>query len=95
MKKSIIDNSEYCFICKRWHDINIQANHIHHCLHGSNRKKADADGLTVPLCYRCHTLLHDKGYHDKDLQQIAEQAYLDHYNASIEDFIQRYGKNYL
>ena len=96
MKKSIIDDSEYCYICKRFKHIKRYGTEVHHCIHGvANRQLADKDGLTVRLCNQCHRLLHDKGLHDRDLQQIAEQAYINTYNASIPDFIKRYGKNYL
>lgn len=72
------------------------ATDTHHCIHGYGRRElADKDGLTVRLCKRCHTLLHDKGRYDKELQQIAEEAWLKHNNATIPDFINRYGKNYL
>lgn len=37
--------------------------------------------------------LHDKGIGDRYLMEIAEKAYLSHYNKSIRDFIDRYGKN--
>lgn len=88
-RKSIIPQIEgECFICGR------PADHIHHCWHGtSNRKNADADGLTVQLCEECHRLLHDTGRYDVLLQQIAEAHWLIYYGASIEDFIKRYGKN--
>lgn len=45
------------------------------------------------LCARCHTLLHDHLIHDRDLQITAEKAYLEYYNATIDDFRKRYGKN--
>jgi hypothetical protein len=40
-------------------------------------------------------MLHLHGEHKEELQQLAEKTWLEHYNKSIEDFIQRYGKNYL
>lgn len=32
---------------------------------------------------------------DLHLKQIAEQAWLDHYGKTIDDFIKEYGRNYL
>lgn len=79
-----------------YHGLEVTGTERHHAIHGTaNRKLADQDGLTVQLCHTCHKLLHDHGIHDRDLQQIAEKSYLEHYNASIEDFIKRYGKNFL
>ena len=92
-KPSIIqdENEQSCFLCgcSYWLE-------RHHTWHGtSNRRLADEDGLTVKLCHSCHSNLHDMGIKDRYLMQIAEKAYLDHYNATIEDFIGRYGKNVL
>lgn len=88
--KSIIHDRAGCYICggipTEWH----------HCLHGTaNRKLADKDGLTVMLCHTCHMNLHDKGTFDKELQKIAQEKWMRYNNASIEDFIKRYGKSYL
>lgn len=95
--KSIIQNDDtYCYIHREYMGVDAPAQHLHHCLHGYGRRKlADQDGLTVNLCQKCHSRLHDKGEHDLDLEIIAEKAYLSHYNKSIEDFIARYGKNYI
>lgn len=69
---------------------------LHHCLHGTSRRKlADEDGLTVYLCRPHHAALHDKGLYDLVLQQEAQQAWMDYYHKSVEDFIKRYGKSYL
>ena len=89
------DDTEHCYIHKKFLGIKVNADHIHHCMHGSNRKLADADHLVCGLCEPCHRMLHDLGYHDLDLQQDAERAWLEHNNATIEDWIKRYGKNYL
>ena len=84
----MICDDEQCYICGRWQDLQI-----HHCLHGSMRKLADEDGLTVYLCVRCHKELHDHGTHDKDLQRLAQYFYeLTHTRA---EFMKRYGKSYL
>lgn len=52
MKKNASKITEYdlCIICDR------PAEHIHHALSGSDRKKADKYGLVVPLCGSCHNL---------------------------------------
>ena len=90
MAKSIIQSGDGCFLCGStvWLE-------CHHMIHGTaNRKLADADGLTVMLCHTCHANLHDKGWHDRDLQKIAETAWCKHYGKTKEDFIKRYGKSY-
>lgn len=93
--KSIIQEKKECFICGK--TINL---HNHHIIFGKNRKKADEDGLTVYLCYEHHegtNGVHGKNGHELDeyLKTIAETEYLKIYRKNIEDFISRYGRNYL
>lgn len=89
--KSIIDNGDRC------HECGAPATEIHHCLHGIGRRRlADKDGLTVPLCRRCHEILHSSKGHDMDrrYQKLGEIFFLQS-GHTVEDFIARYGKNYL
>ena len=95
MARSIINDTNYCFICSRYKCRYVMANHTHHCLGGNKRQLADEDGLTVRLCHRCQQKLHDKSEHERDLQMIAEKAWLEHYGKTVEEFIERYGKNYI
>lgn len=76
-----------CYIC------GCPATDTHHMLHGSMRKKADAYGLTVMLCRGCHMLLHDKGLHDREIQQAAQRIFeQDH---TRDEFIKEFGKSFL
>lgn len=88
--KSIIPqgDTDTCYLCGAW------ATDTHHCLHGSYRKQADADGLTVRLCRECHQALHDKGTNDRALQAEAQMAWERHYG-SREEFIKRYGRSFI
>lgn len=93
--KSIIDDNKQCFVCGSKNNL-----HLHHILFGKNRSKADKDGLTVYLCYAHHE--GTKGVHGRDgfeldnrLKKIAEQQWIEYYNKSIDDFIKRYGRNYI
>ena len=97
MAKSIMQSDKsYCFIHRCYLNTYVPAVHEHHCIHGNaNRKWADCDGLTVYLCYDCHSALHDKGIHDKDLQELAEKTWLEYYGKTIPDWISRYGKNFI
>ena len=95
MNKTIIQDTKQCYVCG-----SVKYLHFHHIIFGKNRKKADEDGLTVYLCYNHHegTMgVHGKKGHDLDLKlkQIAEQKWIEHYNKTIDDFIERYGKSYL
>ena len=94
--KSIIQHEETCFLCGRKGVLQV-----HHCLHGTARRKlADQDGLVVYLCHHCHRELHDKGIGDLELQQHAEEVWIEQkyfydHTKGVQKFIQRYGKNYL
>lgn len=92
MKQSIIAKPDnLCYFCARYGNLEK-----HHCIHGTaNRRLADEDGLFVWLCHRCHMQLHDKGIGDKGLQIVAEKAWMQRYGKTEEDFIKRYGKNYI
>ena len=95
MKSIIKGDDEYCFLCKQLGLLN-PGTEVHHMIYGTaKRKLADQDGLTVHLCHYHHFMLHRHGLHKEELQQLAEKTWLEHYNKSIEDFIQRYGRNYL
>ena len=97
MQGSIVtDDLENCYIHMKYLGIAVKGNELHHCIHGvANRRLADRERLYCRLCHSCHTMLHDKGYHDKDLQQDAERAWLEYNNKSVEDWIKLFGNNYL
>ena len=93
--KSIIQNKKQCFVCGKTNNL-----HCHHIMFGKNRKKADEDGLTVWLCYEHHegtNGVHGKEGHllDLKLKEIAERMWLGYNEKTIDDFRERYGRNYI
>ena len=66
---------------------------IHHCILGSRRKLADMDGLVVPLCRFCHHKVHQDPLLTKYYKQLGQRAY--ERTRSREEWLVRYGKNYL
>ena len=94
--ESIIDNERRCHVCGKSGKLEV-----HHVWYGvSNRQKSEEDGLVVWLCPGCHRGrwgVH--GYDGYDLntslKREAEKKWLEHYGKTVEDFIARYGKNYL
>lgn len=94
--KSIIPNdNEFCYLCKR-NGIMNRGSDVHHCVFGTaKRKLADEDGLTVHLCHIHHMRLHQLGDYQRELQELAQQTWQDHYGRTTDDWIRRYGKNYL
>ena len=89
--KSIITDKEECYLCKC--TVGLET---HHVWHGTaNRRLAEEDGLTVPLCQTCHRRVHDQGINDKFLMRAGERAWIEHTGQSVVEFIKRYGRNYL
>lgn len=70
-------------------------------MHGTaNRKLAEQDGLWVWLCPECHRGkygVHGYAGHDMDvaLKKAAEYAWITTNKATVNEFITRYGKNWL
>lgn len=64
-----------------------------------NRQKSIDDGLIVFLKPKDHNLgsngVHFNRKFDLYLKKIAERVWLDYYDKTIDDFISRYGRNYL
>ena len=98
-KPSAIQKTCECYLCGKSYTAGLDH---HHCLHGTgDKKKADEDGLWVWLCRECHSKLHDKGEHDKELQALAQRTYINEqkkkgYPADVarELYFTRYKKFY-
>lgn len=90
---SIIQDEKRCFITGTTSGLDL-----HHCIHGSNRKKADRLGLTVWLRHDIHMMLHarQKPFEtlDDDLKKVAQRAYEEKIGTR-EDFLKEFGINYL
>lgn len=90
---------ELCAICGRLKE------DTHHLIFGtSDRKLADQDGITIPLCRECHEKMHriDSTFSKMIGQLMWERWYLADYGdadgalkEARESFVERYGKSYL
>lgn len=95
MSKSIIQDEKKCYITG-YEGIGL---HKHHCLNGANRPLAEEDGLYVWLRWDWHIAdsNHATPHNDKatDLyfKKLAQRKYEESHTR--EEFMQRYGKNYL
>ena len=98
MKQSIIQPHGYkCFLCGR--NGNGDKLERHHIFGGANRKKSDEDGLTVWLCGdRCHRngryAAHQNRNTMDELHRAGESIWIETFGTK-EEFIKRYGKDYL
>ena len=74
--------------------------HKHHIFYGTaNRKKSDKDGCWIWLCGKHHNLsntgIHFNKEFDLQVKKLTEKKWMEYYESNTEEFISRYGKNYL
>lgn len=72
----------------------------HHIFGGANRKKSERYGLFVHLCHnKCHIFGKYAAHQNKDtmlkLHQYGQRKAMEENDWTVEDFIERFGKNYL
>lgn len=86
-------DTSYCYLCGR-RDRKLDR---HEVWGASNRQKSKEDGLWVMLCHdECHLNgVHAKRNLREQLSQIAQARAMKVYGWSADDFIARYGKNWL
>ena len=95
MAKSIIQDKKECYITGSTYNL-----HKHHIFGGTaNRRLSEKDGLWIWLREDWHDLS-DYGVHfnkklDLKLKKMAQKKWQEYYKKTTEDFIKRYGKNYL
>lgn len=91
---SIIQDEKKCLVCETTQNI-----HIHEVYFGRNRQKSIEDGCCVYLCGRHHNQSNEGVHFNKELdlslKKLMETSWLKYYDATIDDFIKRYGRNYL
>lgn len=87
-----------------WRNYRFNGSERHEIYEGrtGNRKKSIKDGLvifTTPELHRTGKLsihLSPKEWEEKThMKEIAEKRWLKYYHKDIEDFIKKYGRNYL
>ncbi len=95
---SILQDEKVCYLCGR--NGNGDPLQVHHIFFGiANRKLSEEDGLKVWLCgSRCHEhgyrAVHQNRTTDLYLKRKGQRAWEERYGTR-EEFIKRYGKNYL
>lgn len=91
---SILQDKKECYVCGTLSNI-----HIHEVYFGKNRQKSIQDGCCVYLCGKHHNMsgigVHFNHKLDLELKQTMEKKWLNHYNKTTKDFINRYGRNYI
>lgn len=95
MAKSIIQEEKKCFYCGTTYGLEE-----HHCLNGNpNRALSEKYGLKVWLCHKCHNEppdgVHFNKYRMAWLKDYAQIKAMEYYGWSVDEFISKFGKNYL
>lgn len=94
MSKSIMQTRKECFRCGT-----TQGLHRHHCFGGGNRQISEHDGCWIWLCGRHHNLsnegIHFDRVFDLEVKMATELAWMKQNDKTIDDFIKRYGRNYV
>lgn len=89
--RSVLQTDDRCYVCRM-----AVGTEEHHIFGASNRKHSEEDGLKVRLCRFCHEHVHfgKEGHKTlRALQQAAQMKYEEKH--SREEFMKRYGRNYL
>lgn len=66
----------------------------HHIFNGAYRSKSDKDGLVCYLHRRCHENVHLHPKVARMLKKKGQRAWMKYYDKTLEEFMERYGKNY-
>lgn len=70
-------SKDRCFLCREYFvPGTVKARHMHHMIHGTaGRTLATRYGLIIPLCERCHDVLHRTGENDLAIEQLAQEEF--------------------
>ena len=105
--KSIMGSEKgVCYLCQKNGLYARKDTECHHVFGGGNRGVCDEDGVTVHLCRRHHHLCHNGSQSAKlryMLHKEGERKWIEVYGPDIlrnggdpiEEFMKRYGRNYL
>lgn len=100
MSKSIIQkDTDHCFICGRARGCPEMLD-SHHVFGGAYRDKSEKYGLTVFLCHSdCHIFGVQSVHRDRTaadaLKATAQRIAMERYGWGREEFVKKFGKNYI
>lgn len=82
-----------------WSTEKFEGSHKHHIFGGANRKLSEKDGLFIYLTPEMHNMS-DKGIHFNPTfmeyaHSVGQLSWMSYYKKTKEEFIQRYGRNYI
>lgn len=88
------DTRGRCYLCGKY-----CRTERHHVFGGAFRKKSEYYRLTVHLCHWCHNEPPNGAHYNIAvavyLKKIAQRAAMEHYGWTIEQFREKFGKNWM
>lgn len=94
MESIIQKDTNHCFMCgaTRWLE-------WHHIFGAALKKKSEKYKLMVRLCHYCHNEPPNGVHFNKErrhkLQAFTQKKAMEHYGWTIEEFIEKFRKNYI
>lgn len=94
--KSILEGNEKgrCFLCGKY-----IPTEEHHIFGGGLRKKSEYYGLKADLCHWCHNEPPNGAHYNIAvavyLKKTAQRAAMEHYGWTVEQFREKFGKNWM
>ena len=94
MSKSILQKEKECAICGALYELEC-----HHVFGGPLRKLSERHGLKLWLCRKHHTESPEGVHHNRELreelQDFAQRAAMKHYGWTMEEWREKFLRNYL
>ncbi len=85
----LTNNLDRCYMCPN------RKQHLHEIFFGRNRINSMKYGCVIPVCFSCHEKIHNNHDLDIKLKKECQKRFMETYEASIDDFIDIFRKNYL
>lgn len=84
----ITEDLDHCYLCGG------QRHQFHHCMNTKvGKKKSEKYGLMMPVCYKCHSKIHDKDDNSIQIKKLAQRKFETIYQRDL--WVKEFGKNYL
>lgn len=91
IKSIMTDDLDHCYFCPR------ARQHIHHIMNAANKKKSEKYGLLLPVCFSCHSKIHDNPLTEElnmlAVRQMGQRRFEELYSKEL--WMKEFGKNYL
>lgn len=89
---SVMGEMDRCALCGR-RDRALQR---HECFHGAYREKSKNYGCWILICDLCHEKIHHKGGGmDQLAKTMMQNKAMEFYGWGVDEFRDRFGKNYV